>query len=221
MATGKSGYKTAGFADHISENYMIYQSLYKHLLAATVLSLSLFSLTAQAGDAAAGKDKAQTCMGCHGVPGYFNVYPSYRVPKIWGQTAEYIVSALNTYKSGQRSHETMTAQASTLSDADMADIAAFFAATPATATEVKGEAPAESAVCTACHGAGGGAPIAPINPILAGQYEDYLLRSLRGYQSGERKNPIMGAQVGQLTDAQLETLAAWFASQDGLQAESN
>lgn len=79
-----------------------------------------------AGDAAAGKTKAFTCMGCHGIPDYNNVYPSYRVPKLGGQHAAYIVSALQAYAQGQRDHGTMHVQATTLSEQDMQDIAAFF-----------------------------------------------------------------------------------------------
>ena len=92
------------------------------LLAASVVPASGFA----AGDAAAGKIKAFTCMGCHGIPSYNNVYPTYHVPKLGGQHADYIVAALNEYKSGQRNHATMRAQATTLSDQDMQDIAAFF-----------------------------------------------------------------------------------------------
>lgn len=80
------------------------------------------------GDAAAGKLKAETCMGCHGIPTYKNVYPTYNVPKLGGQHAEYIVAALKAYKSGDRAHQTMHANTSNLSDQDMQDIAAFFAA---------------------------------------------------------------------------------------------
>lgn len=79
------------------------------------------------GDPAAGQVKAIPCMGCHGIPGYFNVYPSYRVPKLGGQHADYLVAALKAYKEGLRGHRTMQAQAASLSDQDMADIAAFFA----------------------------------------------------------------------------------------------
>jgi cytochrome c553 len=79
------------------------------------------------GDAAAGQVKAIPCMGCHGIPGYFNVYPSYRVPKLGGQHADYLVSALKAYQEGLRGHRTMQAQAASLSDQDMTDIAAFFA----------------------------------------------------------------------------------------------
>jgi len=85
---------------------------------------------AEEGDPEAGQVKALPCMGCHGIPGYFNVYPSYHVPKLGGQHAEYLVAALLAYKNGQRSHKTMVAQASTLSEQDMRDIAAYFAAAP-------------------------------------------------------------------------------------------
>ncbi len=86
-----------------------------------------WTLTASAaGDAEAGKVKAIPCMGCHGIPGYFNVYPTYHVPRVGGQHAAYIVEALKAYKSGARNHKTMGAQAASLSDQDMADIAVYF-----------------------------------------------------------------------------------------------
>lgn len=72
-----------------------------------------------------GRLKAETCMGCHAVKGYFNVYPTYHVPKLGGQSAKYIESALKAYKAGTRQHDTMHANAVNLSDADIADIAAY------------------------------------------------------------------------------------------------
>ncbi|HVT36883.1 MAG TPA: c-type cytochrome [Nevskiaceae bacterium] len=83
------------------------------------------------GDAAAGRIKANTCMGCHGIPNYNNVYPTYRVPRIGGQSAGYITAALTAYKNGERPHKTMQAQAASLSDQDIADIAAYIASAPA------------------------------------------------------------------------------------------
>lgn len=80
------------------------------------------------GDPEAGRVKSLPCMGCHGIEGYFNVYPSYHVPKLAGQHGDYMVAALMAYKTGQRGHKTMVAQASSLSEQDMKDIAAFFAA---------------------------------------------------------------------------------------------
>jgi cytochrome c553 len=90
-----------------------------------------------AGDPVQGRIKASTCMGCHGIPGYTTVYPTYRVPKLGGQNAQYIVSALQEYRSGARHHSTMDAQAATLSDQDMEDIAAWLAAAPHSAEEVQ------------------------------------------------------------------------------------
>ncbi|HEY9150197.1 MAG: cytochrome c [Gammaproteobacteria bacterium] len=90
------------------------------------LSLSLGGTALAAGDPVAGQAKATTCLGCHGVPGYTNAYPTYRVPKLGGQHAQYLVAAMQAYKSGQRGHDTMHAQISSLSEQDMEDIAAWF-----------------------------------------------------------------------------------------------
>ena len=84
---------------------------------------------AEAGDPAAGKSKNAMCISCHGIPGYHTAYPDvYHVPKLGGQHAAYIVKALQDYKSGNRSHPSMRAIASGLSDKDMADLAAYYAA---------------------------------------------------------------------------------------------
>ena len=79
------------------------------------------------GDIQAGKIKSYTCTGCHGIPGYNNVYPTYKVPKIGGQNYQYLVDALKAYRAGERDHATMDWQASALSDQDIEDIAAYFA----------------------------------------------------------------------------------------------
>lgn len=68
-------------------------------------------------------------------------------------------------------------------------------------------------VCAACHGAEGNKPSAPDQPILAGQHADYLAKALSEYKSGARSNPIMKAFAGQLSNQEMEDLAAWFASQ--------
>ena len=91
------------------------------------------ALTAPAyadGNAEAGRIKANTCMGCHGIPNYNNVYPTYRVPKVGGQSPKYLEAALKAYRAGERPHGTMHAQTSNLSDQDIADISAFLAAAP-------------------------------------------------------------------------------------------
>lgn len=102
----------------------------RKLVLGTLLSAVCTALPAaagaQEGDPKAGQVKAIPCMGCHGIPGYFNVYPTYHVPKVGGQQPQYLIDALKAYKKGDRSHKTMQAQAASLSDQDMADIAAYF-----------------------------------------------------------------------------------------------
>ena len=105
----------------------------QHIRLAALLSLVLATTSvlaqepAPAGDPKHGAVLADTCMGCHGIAGYRNAYPSYRVPKLGGQQTDYIVIALQGYKNQTRPHKTMHAQAVTQSDQDMRDIAAFFA----------------------------------------------------------------------------------------------
>lgn len=90
------------------------------------LGLTLAGTALAEGDPVAGKAKASTCLGCHGVPGYTNTYPTYRVPKLGGQHVPYLVNAMQAYQAGHRAHDTMHAQISNLSAQDMADIAAWF-----------------------------------------------------------------------------------------------
>ena len=170
-----------------------------------------------AGDAKRGAVLSDTCMGCHGIAGYRNAYPSFRVPKLGGQHPDYIVLALQGYKSETRAHKTMHAQAASLSDQDMKDIAAFFASEGAIekAAAPVGTAPEKAATCVACHGEGG-VSIAPNWPSLAGQHKDYLEHALNEYKGGQRKDPVMGSQAIPLTPEDIRELATYFASQPGL-----
>ena len=77
------------------------------------------------GDAKTGHQLTYTCQGCHGITGFKNAYPSFKVPLIGGQSAEYLAQALHEYRDGKRKHPTMQAQAQSFSDQDIADIAAF------------------------------------------------------------------------------------------------
>ncbi len=96
------------------------------LLGVTAASYALADVK---GSAEAGAKKNSMCIGCHGIPEYKTAYPVlYRVPKIAGQNIDYIVSALNAYKSGERNHPSMVAVAKTLTDQDIADLAAFYSA---------------------------------------------------------------------------------------------
>ncbi|MCH8505653.1 MAG: cytochrome c [Ectothiorhodospiraceae bacterium] len=102
----------------------------KHVLCAALLGGLAVTGVAQAdddGDVVRGQQLAETCMGCHAVEGLRNAYPSYRVPKIGGQTAQFIYNSLGAYQQGTRAHPTMRAQAGSLSEQEMRDIAAFFA----------------------------------------------------------------------------------------------
>ena len=99
----------------------------KMVLSALFISIFSPGSAFATGDVQAGKIKAYTCTGCHGIPGYNNVYPTYNVPKIGGQNYAYLVAALKAYQNGERDHATMELQALSLNDGDIEDISAYFA----------------------------------------------------------------------------------------------
>lgn len=187
--------------------------------AVFLLTLLFSPLAAAEGDPEAGKKLGYTCLGCHGIDGYRNAYPSYRVPKLGGQKAAYLEIALRGYRDGMRSHPTMQAQASSLSDQDIADVSAYLA-TLGNDTVAAGGSPGASfekaAACAACHGANG-ISVAATWPTLAGQHEDYLEHSLNAYRNGQRKDPVMTAQAALITDQDVVLLARYFASLEGLE----
>jgi cytochrome c553 len=165
------------------------------------------------GDPVHGKAISYTCLGCHGVDGYRNAYPNYSVPKLVGQHPEYIIAALQEYRGDQRSHVTMHAQAQSLSDQDMADIASYFSGkvlTPAAAPANAPPAPAAVAICAACHGATG-ISVVPNYPNLAGQHADYLKREIAEYKDGGRKNAIMSGMAVTIKDSDVDALADYFS----------
>jgi len=187
------------------------------LTVAAVAYVALASTTVFAqsqplqGDAKRGKAISYTCLGCHGIEGYKNAYPMYSVPKLEGQHPEYLIAALQEYRSGDRAHLTMHSQASTLSDQDIADIAAYFAGKPLVSQgKTSGTPPASATLCVSCHGQDGVA-IAPTYPSLAGQHEDYLARALDEYRTGGRKNPIMKGFAATLKDEDVQAIAQYFA----------
>ena len=191
--------------------------------AAIAAALALPGIARAAGDVERGRKLAYTCHGCHGIESYRNAYPNYSVPRLGGQNADYIEVALQGYRRGTRGHETMQAQAASLTDQDIADVAAYFsglAGEPSTGKishdALKVEAGKQkAAACVQCHGAEGVAA-APQWPNLAGQHESYLLQALTQYKSGERKDMIMNPMVAPLDEAAIEELAAYFASQPHL-----
>lgn len=96
-------------------------------LSASVVSGAAWAQSAPAGTAAAGQKKNSMCVGCHGIPDYHTAYPVvYHVPKIAGQSQQYIISALRAYKAGDRTHPSMRGIAGQMSDQDMADLAAYY-----------------------------------------------------------------------------------------------
>ena len=175
------------------------------------------------GYAARGEVIGYTCLGCHGIDGYKNAAPVYHVPKLGGQSADYLEIALQGYRRGTRRHATMQAQAATLADQDIADLAAYFASLPGEAEAGIGRASAaaiaagqqKSAACIACHGTDGIAG-APQWPNLAGQHASYLRHALEQYRSGARADLVMGPLVGALDAAALEEIAAFYSTQPGL-----
>ena len=105
------------------------------LALAALLGTGVASAQAPAGDANRGRERVQMCQGCHGIDGWRTAFPEvYHVPKLAGQHAQYLAGALNAYKTGARSHPSMKAIAATLSDQDIADLAAYYAQLAKTAT---------------------------------------------------------------------------------------
>lgn len=98
----------------------------KKILLSLLLCLASVHVFAD-GDYEAGKTKAYTCTGCHGIVNYQNTYPTYHVPRIGGQNKEYLVISLKAFRAGERQHKTMNLQAEALSDQDIEDIAVYLA----------------------------------------------------------------------------------------------
>lgn len=211
-----------------------------HLLAAqaTLALAASLSAAAQAQEAApsaaAARPKVAMCIGCHGITGYQASFPEvHKVPKISGQNAKYIAAALTAYRKGERKHPSMKGIATSLSDQDIADIAAFYEANgkdsqDASASASHTAAPASTAVqallskgnCTACHGADLNKPIDASYPKLAGQHADYLYVALKAYQTEHnpqigRANAIMGTQAKLFTHGELKQLAEYVATLPG------
>ena len=179
------------------------------------------------GDAAAGAKINAQCIGCHGIPGYQASFPEvYKVPMISGQNAKYIVAALDAYKKGERKHPTMHAVAASLSEQDIADLAAYYAThgTPTPAPETPAVQPTPEVVallakgaCVSCHGPNFSKPIDGSYPKIAGQHADYLYAALKSYKvegnaNVGRGNAIMAGQVKQFSLAELKAMAKYIGS---------
>lgn len=201
-----------------------YQLLMKMKIAisiATLLSLCAVSAppALAESDADRGGTLAYTCLGCHGIEGYRNAYPSYRVPKLGGQKAAYLVAAIKGYRDGTREHPTMAAQATSMSEQDIEDVAAYIASVGATTVEGGGSVSTNleaAQTCAACHGQNG-IGVSPTWPTLAGQHEDYLVQALNQYRHGTRNDAVMTQMAAPLTDADVKLLARYYSRLEGLE----
>lgn len=185
-----------------------------------LLFSGFFTQSASAeGDVERGEILGYTCLGCHGIEGYRNAYPSFRVPKLGGQKASYLIIALQGYRDGTRQHPTMISQAASLTDQGIEDVAAYLATLGAETVAAGGDSGTSfeaAQTCVACHGQNG-ISMSPAWPTLAGQHEDYLVHALNQYRDGSRKDVVMASLAAGLSDETVALLAAYFASLEGLE----
>jgi cytochrome c553 len=177
------------------------------------------------GNPAAGKDKSQLCQGCHGE---FGNSTEPLVPKLAGQYGKYIAKELRNYQAGVRTHQIMNAMAGTISDDDLADIAAYFASQPkmkgsgASINEVgknlftRGDISRKMVACINCHGVTGKGltPNTAMFPVLGGQQKEYLRKQLKNFRDSDRTNSpngIMNKITNLLTDAEIDALSEYLS----------
>lgn len=175
------------------------------------------------GTAEAGQAKSATCVACHGVDGN-SVNPEW--PSIAGQHHDYIVKQLKAFKSGARQNPLMSPMASPLSDADIEDLAAYFAsqtvngleADPAKVAEGQrlyrgGDPQTGIAACGSCHGPTGHGNPAAQYPSIRGQHATYVEAQLKAYRGGTRQtdqNQMMRNVTHSLTDEQISAVASYL-----------
>ncbi|MCE2916869.1 MAG: c-type cytochrome [Rubrivivax sp.] len=199
------------------------------LALAAALAPPLVSAQTIVGRAAEGEKAAASCIGCHGIVGYQSSFPEvHRVPKISGQNAKYIVASLAAYKKGDRRHPTMRAIAGSMSEQQMADLAAYYeqhgrdsiktvAETPARQPSAEVAALLTKGACISCHGANFNKPIDPSYPKIGGQFDEYLFVALKSYKvegntNVGRAHPVMSAQVKNFSNAELKAMSKYIGS---------
>lgn len=197
----------------------------------TALAMTLPVQAQVQGNATAGEGKVAMCIGCHGIAGYKSSFPEvYRVPKIAGQSAKYIGTVLEEYRKGTRKHPSMRGIAGSMSDQDIADVAAYYEALGKVEGAAELPAPREPSgqvaqllqkgACVSCHGDNYSKPIDPSYPKIAGQYPDYLYAALRAYRDDShatwgRGNPVMAGMAKQFSDPELKAMARYIGSLPG------
>lgn len=174
------------------------------------------------GSAEEGQAKAATCVACHGVGGN-SVNPVW--PSLAGQHPKYSLEQLQAFKKGERQDPLMTPMATTLSEDDMEDLAAYYAQQVPTGLEAEsgkvsmgrtlyrgGNEMLNVPACAACHGpTGAGNPLAGY-PAIRGQQAAYTAKQLRDYRAGTRQtdeNQMMRNVANLLTDEQIEAVASY------------
>ena len=209
----------------------------KLLIKISAIAVSFVTAAAFAqdikGDVKAGESKNAMCAGCHAIQGYQASFPEiHKVPMISGQAEKYIVSSLNAYKKGERKHPSMRGIAETLSDQDIADLAAYYSVSgvakdakplteqPSKEPNAQVKALLAKANCSSCHGASFSKPIDQSYPKLGGQHADYLLVALKSYKVEKnakvgRNNAIMAGMAKQYTNAELKLMANYLSSLEG------
>lgn len=202
------------------------------IFALAVASVTAFSHAQEAkGDVKAGEKKIAMCIGCHGIPGYQSSFPEvHKVPMISGQSGKYIASALDAYKKGDRKHPSMRGIATSMTEQDIADVAAFYAAQGKVEGAAALPAPREPSAqvgqllqkgaCVSCHGANFSESIDPSYPKIAGQHPDYLYVALKAYRDNTnatwgRGNPIMAGMAKQFSNAELKAMAQYIGNLPG------
>ncbi len=203
----------------------------RHLLAAAVLAMSPYAFAGHGaehdpytgGSAEAGAGKAAVCGACHGPGGNGAINPEW--PKLAGQSSAYIVKHLKAFKSGARKNPVMMGQAANLSEADMADLGAYFSAqkpVPGLGSKDSiaiaeklyraGDAARSLPSCGSCHGPAGAGVDGAQYPRIGGQNARYSEAQLKAYRSGERTTgPKMLGIAAKLSDAEIAALSSYIA----------
>jgi len=202
-----------------SRSHRLMKKLAGNLDEATIRDMGVFyavqepsrTQTQGEGDVNVGRRISEGCASCHGSNGNAN---KPNMPSLAGQDAKYFIKAMKQYKDGKRQHVKMFDAVKQLSEQEMIDLATYYAAQEPAKRDVR--TPLKStewiARCARCHGIDGNSSD-PRFPMLAGQDEGYLKKTLRNYSAEEGRTSTMHAMADPLSAMDIERIAAYFASQ--------
>lgn len=179
----------------------------KTLLTVTLGAILCAGGAHAGGDPEAGRTLAGQCRTCHGIDGVAKIPIA---PHIGGEPTAYIASQLVAFRDGTREHEMMTVVARTLSDDQIANLAAWYASRRAAVTLTADPSGAPE-ICVACHGIDGIA-VAEDVPNLAGETNIYIDTQLKAFRLGKRVHEVMTPVAASLTDAEIRAAADWYAA---------